>query len=67
MTLVRAGSGGRWSTAKTEEARTRPMSACDLPSDDGEGRIALAAPLDAVGMDEDHVGDDAPLANQTSS
>jgi hypothetical protein len=43
------------------------MGACDLPSDDGEGRIALAAPLDAVGMDEDHVGDAAPLANQTSS
>src|SRR6202023_424515 len=41
-----------------------PTSARDLSRDQGEGTVALAAPLDPVGMDEDHMGDPAPLPHE---
>ena len=40
------------------------MGAGDLSGDHGKGGVALTAPLDAVGMNEDHVGDPAPLSHQ---
>jgi hypothetical protein len=49
---------------EAEEPRARPAGAGDLPCDHGEGAVALTAPLDAVGMDEDHMGDPAPFPHE---
>ena len=44
--------------------RGPPMRAGDLPRHHREGRVASAAPFDAVGMDQDHVGRSAPFAHK---
>src|SRR5580704_14403764 len=49
---------------EAEEPRARPAGAGDLPRDHGEGAVALTAPLDTVGTDEDRVGDPAPLPHE---
>ena len=49
---------------EAEEPRARPAGAGDLSRDHGEGAVALAAPLDPVGMDENHVGGPAPLPHE---
>ncbi len=47
-----------------KKPRARPAGAGDLSRDHREGAVALAAPLDPVGMDEDHMGDPAPLPRE---
>ena len=42
---------------ETEEPRARPAGAGDLSRDHGKGAVALAAPLDPIGMDEGRVGE----------
>ena len=49
---------------EAEEPRARPAGAGDLSRDHGEGAVALTAPLDPIGMDEDRVGDPAPLPHE---
>ena len=49
---------------EAEEPRARPAGAGDLPCDHGEGTVALTAPFDTVGMDEDRVGDPAPFPHE---
>src|SRR3984893_11246532 len=49
---------------EAEEPRARPAGAGDLSRNHGEGAVALAAPLDPIGMDEDRVGAPAPLPHK---
>jgi hypothetical protein len=51
-------------TDRPREPRARPAGAGDLSRDHGEGTVALTAPLDPVGMDENHVV--APPHSRTS-
>src|ERR1700716_2413012 len=47
---------GHFGKAAPVHPEDGPTSARDLSRDQGEGTVALAAPLDPV-MDEDHMGD----------
>src|SRR5580704_5020030 len=49
---------------EAKKPRARPAGARDLSRDYSEGAVPLAAPLDAIGMDEDHMGDPAPLPHE---
>src|ERR1700738_4755602 len=66
LAIARARAGGRVQLPppEAEEPRARPAGAGDLPCDHGEGTVALTAPFDTVGMDEDRVGDPAPFPHE---
>src|ERR1700724_1619561 len=64
MALSRVWMRAQLPPPEAEEPRPRPAGAGDRSRDHGEGAVALTAPLDTLGMDEERVGDPAPFPHE---